>query len=65
MSAAPERGECQRLDRWLSAYVDDELSSSTYTTEREAELEVLTRPEASERLRAEGIRLATFGAVAA
>jgi hypothetical protein len=27
MSAAPERGECQRLDRLLSAYVDDELDA--------------------------------------
>ena len=27
MSAAAERGECQRLDRWLSAYVDDELDA--------------------------------------
>ncbi len=44
------------------ARLDDELRrTSTYSREREAELDALTRPEAREVLAAEGIRLVSFG----
>ncbi len=46
------------------ARVDDELRAhSTYTAERETELDALTRPAAKELLRAEGIRLVSFEAL--
>ncbi len=46
------------------AHVDQELRrGSTYAEERQAELEVLTRPEARHILEAEGIRRIHFGAL--
>ncbi len=44
------------------AHVDDELRrGSTYTEERQAELDALTRPEARQILAASGVRLVHFG----
>ena len=46
------------------AHVDDELrQGSTYTEERQAELDALTRPEARRMLEATGVRLVHFGAL--